>query len=175
MEESRSGPNSLLVTPVQTPHDAGWHADSEMVCRNVSRDNAACTDHNSITNGDAGKDGCIASDPAIITDPDISRKARRVVRWVGAFCGIQSVGYAVEVHVRAEKTSLADFYRGDGSVENVAVPVDERSATDAHVGAIVDEDWRLDVGGRPKAREKIRMAVTWKSSATSCRIAQLSR
>src|SRR5215469_16363061 len=131
-----------------------------MVCGNVSRNDTTRTDHTSITNGDTGKDCGIASNPAIIADFDVSRKTRRIVRWIGAFGGIQGVSYAVEMHVRPEQTSLADFYRGDGSVENVTVPIDECGTADAHVGAVVNEDWWLDIRNRAKAWEKIRMAVT---------------
>ena len=170
VEESRSPAVVLVGSLVKFPHDAGWHADSEMVCRNVSRDDTSCTDHTSITNGDSREDGRIASDPAIIADFDISSKTRRIVRWIGAFCGIQSVGYAVEVHVRPEKTALANFNRGDGCVENVTVPVDECGTTDAHVGAVIDEDWWLDIRNRTKALEKIRMAVTLQCRGFDCRI-----
>lgn|SRR6266513_1856610 len=112
VDECRSWAVVLVSTVVESPHDTGGHADSEMMCGNVSRDDTACTDHTSITNSDARKDGGITSNPAIIANFDVSGQTRRIVRRIRAFCGIQSVGYAVEMYVRPEKTSLADFYRG---------------------------------------------------------------
>jgi hypothetical protein len=168
VEESRSRAVVVIATLIKFPHDAGWHTNGEMVGGNISRDDTTCTYHTTITNGDAGKDSRITSNPAIIADFDVSRKTRRIVRWIGAFRSIQSVSYAIEVHVRPEKTSLADFYRGDGSVKNVTVPIDECGTADAHVGTVIDEDWCLDIRNRAEAWEKIRMAVTWQSCTVSC-------
>lgn len=52
----------------------------------------------------------------------------------------------------------------------MAVPIDECGTADAHVDAVVDKDWRLDIRNRAKTREKIYMAITWNSCIISCRI-----
>ena len=43
-------------------------ADGDDACRDVARDDAACSDHGTLANGDAAEDRHRAADPHVVTD-----------------------------------------------------------------------------------------------------------
>ena len=43
-------------------------ADGDDACRDVARDDAACSDHGTLADGDTTEDGHRAADPHVVTD-----------------------------------------------------------------------------------------------------------
>jgi len=88
------------------------------------------------------------TDPTVIADDYVASQTRRVVRRVGTVVHVERVGNIVEVNIWPQQDAFTDDELGDGRVQNVAVAVDEGGGADAHVDAVVDVDWRLDVGAK---------------------------